>query len=454
MQVFHNVLELIGNTPIVELTRFDVGPCRLFVKLEFMNPGGSIKDRIAMTMIEAAEQAGKIKPGDTLIEATAGNTGLGLALVAAQKGYKLIIVMPDKMSQEKVFNLKALGAKVLMTRSDVVKGHPEYYQDIAERLANENGYFYINQFGNWANVKAHEEGTGPEIWKQMDGQVDAVVCGVGSGGTITGIGRYMKRIAGDKVKMVLADPKGSILRDLIKTGKHDAPGSWLVEGIGEDFVPPICDLSVVDDAITITDAVAFDVVRDLLLKEGLMAGSSSGTLVAAAIEYCKQQTEPKNVVTFLCDTGNKYLSKMYNDYWMMEQGFITRDRHGDLRDLITRPHEEKATITVGPKDTLMTAYKRMKQHEVSQLPVLDEGRCVGLLDEYDLLSAVTRDKARFNDPVDTAMSRQIETVPYTAAVEALMPLFEKSYVPIIVDGERFLGVITKMDVINHLRRAQ
>ncbi|MBI2379281.1 MAG: cystathionine beta-synthase [Gammaproteobacteria bacterium] len=453
MSYYGNVLELVGKTPMVELKRFDTGPCRLFVKLEFMNPGGSIKDRIAISMIEAAEQAGQIKPGDTLIEATAGNTGLGLALVAAQKGYKLIIVMPDKMSQEKVFNLKALGAQVLMTRSDVVKGHPEYYQDIAERLAKENGYYYINQFGNAANVKAHEEGTGPEIWEQMEGQVDAVVIGVGSGGTITGIARALKSRKPD-IKVVLADPKGSILRDLIKTGRHDAPGSWLVEGIGEDFVPPICDLSLVDDAVTIPDDRAFEVARELLLKEGLMAGSSSGTLLGAALEYCRQQTKPMNVVTLLPDTGNKYLSKMYNDYWMMEQGFISRDRFGDLRDLIARPHEEKATITVGPKDSLATAYKRMKQHEVSQLPVLDDGHCVGMLDEYDVLVAVSKDRARFEDSVETAMSRSVETVPYTASIESLMPLFERSFVPVIVDGERFLGVITKMDVLNHLRRAQ
>lgn len=453
MHVYGNVLDLVGNTPIVELKRFDVGPCRLFVKLEFMNPGGSIKDRIALTMIEAAEKAGQIKPGDTLIEATAGNTGLGLALVAAQKGYKLMIVMPDKMSQEKVFNLKALGAQVMMTRSDVVKGHPEYYQDIAERLSKENGWFYINQFANEANTLAHFQGTGPEIWQQMDGQVDAVVCGVGSGGTITGIGRYLKSVK-PEVKMVLADPKGSILRDLIKTGKHDAPGSWLVEGIGEDFVPSICDLSVVDDAVTIDDATAFEVARELLLKEGLMAGSSSGTLLAATLQWCRQQTKPLNVVTLLCDTGNKYLSKMYNDYWMMEQGFISRAHYGDLRDLIARPHEEKATITVTPHDPLIKAYQRMKQHEVSQLPVLEQGHCVGILDEYDLLAAIAKDKSRFNDPVESAMSRQLTTVQFSAPVAALMPVFEKSYVPIIVDGERFLGVITKMDMINYLRRSQ
>ncbi|MEE8273521.1 MAG: cysteine synthase family protein, partial [Alphaproteobacteria bacterium] len=243
MATHTNVLDMIGNTPIIELSHLDTGRCRLFAKLENQNPGGSIKDRIGLSMIEAAERDGTLEPGGTIIEATAGNTGLGLALVAAQKGYRLIIVMPDKMSQEKVFHLKALGAEVRMTRSDVGKGHPEYYQDYAERLAGEMGAFYVNQFANPANPLAHETGTGPEIWQQMGHDVDAVVCGVGSGGTLTGVGRFMKRVA-PHVEMVLADPEGSILAEAVETGKvREDVGSWLVEGIGEDFIPPVCDLS-------------------------------------------------------------------------------------------------------------------------------------------------------------------------------------------------------------------
>ena len=314
MTAYGNVLEMIGDTPMVEVKRLDTGKCKLFLKLENQNPGGSIKDRIALSMIEAAERDGSLKPGGTLIEATAGNTGLGLALVAAQKGYRLILVIPDKMAQEKIFNLRALGAECRMTRSDVGKGHPEYYQDIAERLAKETpGAIYVNQFGNPGNPLAHEASTGPEIWQQMDHQVDAVVCGVGSGGTLTGLGRFFKRVS-PTTKMVLADPKGSVLTELVKTGNMMEAGSWMVEGIGEDFVPPNCDLSLVSEAYTITDAESFATARDVLKKEGILAGSSSGTLITAALKYCREQKTAKRVVSFVCDSGNKYLSKMFNDY--------------------------------------------------------------------------------------------------------------------------------------------
>jgi cystathionine beta-synthase len=286
MSVYANVLEMIGNTPLVELTHLDTGPCRLFVKLEYMNPGGSVKDRIGLSMIEEAERRGDLKAGDTIIEATAGNTGIGLALVAAQKGYRLKLFIPDKMSQEKIFNLRAMGAEVVLTRSDVGKGHPEYYQDLAARVARETGAYFINQFGNPDNVKAHEEHTGPEIWEQMDHDLDAVVVGVGSSGTITGIGKYMQRVAPD-VEMVLADPEGSVLHDYIKTGKLGDKGTWLVEGIGEDFIPSICDISLAKRAYSIPDKESFETARLVLREEGLLLGSSSGTLIAAALRYCR-----------------------------------------------------------------------------------------------------------------------------------------------------------------------
>src|SRR6266852_4304473 len=258
-----DVLHLIGNTPMIETRRLDTGPCRLFLKLENQNPGGSIKDRIALSMIEAAERAGQIKPGSLIVEATAGNTGLGLALVAAQKGYRLLIVVPDKMSQEKIFHLKAMGAEVVLTRSDVTKGHPEYYQDLAARLARETpGAFYINQFANPANPRAHEETTGPEIWEQMEHQVDAVVAGVGTGGTITGLSRFFERAA-PQTDIVLADPEGSVLANYVKTGTLSRDvGSWLVEGIGEDFIAPVCDLSRVKKAYSVPDGEAVEVCRN------------------------------------------------------------------------------------------------------------------------------------------------------------------------------------------------
>ena len=369
-----NVLNLIGNTPLAELRTFDTGPCRLLLKLENQNPGGSIKDRIGRSMIEAAEREGKIGPGSTLVEATAGNTGLGLALVAAQKGYRLILVIPDKMSREKVLHLKALGAEIVMTRSDVGRGHPQYYQDMAEEITRRTPKaFYVNQFNNPANPLAHETTTGPEIWDQTGHDVDAVVCGVGSGGTITGLSRFFARVA-PQVEMVLADPAGSVLADYVKTGRTGEAGSWVVEGIGEDFVPPIADLSRVRAAYTIGDAESLSTARKLLKDEGILAGSSTGTLLAAAVRYCREQSRPKRVVTLACDSGNKYLSKMFDDFWMAERGFLTAEPFGDLRDLVSHRFAEGAVVSVGPDDLLNVAYTRMRLHDVSQLPVLEGAR--------------------------------------------------------------------------------
>ena len=451
--VFHNVMERIGNTPMVEVSRLETGPCRLFLKLESENPGGSIKDRIGKSMIEAAEQDGRLTPGGRLIEATAGNTGLGLALVAAQKGYHLTLVVPDKMAQEKIFHLRALGADVILTRSDVGKGHPEYYQDMALRIAGETGAVFINQFGNPANPLAHETTTGPEIWEQMDQDVDAMVCGVGSGGTITGLARFFAKVS-DKTEMVLADPEGSILAEYVETGnisKH--VGQWIVEGIGEDFLPDVADLSRVRKAFSIPDKEALLTARELLQREGILAGSSSGTLIAAALRYCREQSEPKRVVTLVCDSGNKYLSKMFNDYWMIDQGFIDREKKGDLRDLISRRHEEHGTVTVSADDNLLIAYGRMKLYDISQLPVLDKtGKVVGIIDESDILLKVFHDDARFKDPISSAMTRKLETIDADQPMEALLPIFAKDHVAIVFQGDTFLGLITRIDLLNHLRR--
>ncbi len=451
MVVHRNVLDSIGNTPLVELTRFDTGPCRLFAKLENQNPAGSIKDRIGLSLIEAAERDGKLGPGGTLIEATAGNTGLGLALVAAQKGYRLILVIPDKMSQEKVLHLKALGADIRITRSDVGKGHPDYYQDMAERLAGEMGAFYVNQFANPANPLAHETTTGPEIWQQMGHQLDAVVVGVGSGGTLTGLGRFFERVS-PGVEMVLADPAGSILAPLVETGRTVEAGSWLVEGIGEDFVPPNCEIKRVRRAYSINDHESFTAARELLRREGILGGSSTGTLLAAALRYCREQTKPKRVVTLVCDSGNKYLSKMYNDFWMFDQGLLDRAEQGDLTDLIARRHAEGSVVTVAPEDTLATAHRRMKLYDVSQLPVLEGEKLVGIIDESDLLVAVNADADAFRAPVRQAMVAKVETIAPTAPLEALLPIFAKDHVAVVERDGRFIGLITRIDFINHLRR--
>jgi cystathionine beta-synthase len=452
MAVYQSVLDLIGNTPIVKTQRLDTGVCELYLKLEAMNPGGSIKDRIGLSMIEAAERSGALQPGGTIVEGTAGNTGLALALVAQQKGYGLILVVPDKMSREKIFNLKAMGAKVVLTRSDVGKGHPEYYQDLAASIARDNGYFFINQFGNPSNPDAHEFGTGPEIWAQMQHDMDAIVFGCGSSGTMTGLSRFFARAA-PHVELILADPVGSILTRYINEGVLDQKsGSWLVEGIGEDFLPSISDFTRVKKAYGISDKESFEAGRELLLKEGILGGSSSGTLLAAALRYCREQTTPKKVVCFVCDTGNKYLSKMYNDYWMLDMGFVERPRHGDLRDLISRPAADRDTITIKPEDALTIAYQRMKLYDISQLPVVSEGRIVGILDESDVLLHVHGDEQRFRDPVSTAMVRDLEFIEFDAPIETLMPIFDRGRVAIVRQGEAFLGLITRIDLLNFLRR--
>ncbi|MDQ6764577.1 MAG: cystathionine beta-synthase [Verrucomicrobiota bacterium] len=449
------ILSLIGDTPLLEITRLDTGPCQLFVKLENQNPTGSIKDRVALAMVEAAERDGKLQPGGTIIEATAGNTGLGLALIAGAKGYRIILVIPDKMSQEKISHVRALGAEVQIVRSDVTRGHPEYYQDVAARLAEEiPGAYYVNQFGNPANPEAHERTTGPEIWEQMRHDVDACVVGVGSGGTITGLSRFFNRVRPRRgVEMILADPKGSILYEYIRSKQVSEAGSWAVEGIGEDFIPDIADLSYVTEAFEIPDAESFSVARELLRKEGILGGSSTGTLVAGALRYCRQQTKRKRVVTFICDTGNKYFSKMYNDFWMAEQGFVERPAAGDLTDLIGHRHEAGEVISVKPDDTLLTAYSRMRGAEVSQVPVVNEGgEAVGILDESDLLIKIHGAPARFKEPVRSAMTDKIETLSPSAKIEEVIAIFDSGRVAILTDGPKFLGLITRTDLLSYLRR--
>lgn len=452
-QSYGNALEMIGHTPLLAVQHLDTGPCRLFLKLESANPGGSIKDRVGLYLIQTAEREGRIRPGGTLIEATAGNTGLGLALVASQKGYRLLLVIPDKMSQEKIFHLKAMGAEVGLTRSDVSRGHPEYYRDVAERLAREiPGSCYVNQFENPANPQAHEETTAPEIWEQTGHDLDAVVCGVGTGGTLTGVGRFFARTA-PHVEMVLADPAGSILARYARSGELSAEhGSWLVEGIGGDSIPPVADFSRVGSCYTIPDAESFRTCRELLAKEGIIAGTSTGTLLAAALRYCRAQERPKRVVTFVCDSGNKYLSKVYNDYWMLDQGFLERERFGDLRDLIARRHSEHAAVTVSASEPVLAAYRRMKLYDVSQIPVMREGRIVGIVDEEDILLKVFENPQHFNEPVTQAMQSHLVTVPSSAPLSQLMEIFKRGMVAIVMHDNEFLGLVTRIDLLNWLRR--
>jgi cystathionine beta-synthase len=452
------LFSLIGDTPLIEVTRIDTGPCQLFLKLESQNPGGSIKDRIGRAMIEQAEHDGLLEPGGTVVEATAGNTGLGLALVARIKGYRVVLVVPDKMAAEKILHLKALGAEIHLTRSDVGKGHPEYYQDYAARLAREiPGAWFADQFNNPANPRAHETTTGPEIWDQVNHKLDAIVVGVGSSGTLTGLSRYFRKTQ-PLLEFVLADPQGSILADYVNTGvlRLDA-GSWAVEGIGEDFIPGIADLSRVKKAYTIDDEESFGTARMLLQREGILAGSSTGTLLAAALRYCREQTRPKRVVSFVCDTGTRYLSKVYSDGWMVDQGLITRPKTGDLRDLIGRRYDEGEVVTVAPTDTLLTAFNRMRNADLQQLPVIDSsGRLAGLIDESDLLLHVSAGSGEgaqhFGAPVSSTMTSSLQTLLPSASMGHLREILDRGLTAVIHDGERFYGLITRYDLLNHLRR--
>ena len=447
------IFSLIGNTPLVQVTRMDTGPCQLFLKLESQNPGGSIKDRIGRAMIEQAEQDGSLQPGGTVVEATAGNTGLGLALVARIKGYRVVLVVPDKMAAEKILHLKALGAEIHLTRSDVGKGHPEYYQDYAARLARAiPGAWFADQFNNPANPRAHETTTGPEIWEQTGHELDAIVVGVGSAGTLTGLSHYFARVQ-PHLEFVLADPKGSILADYIHTGHlAEQAGSWAVEGIGEDFIPGIADLSRVTSAYTISDEESFGTARALLQHEGILAGSSTGTLLAAALHYCRAQTSPKRVVTFVCDTGTRYLTKVYSDGWMVDQGLLQRPRTGDLRDLVGRRFDAGEVVTVAPTDTLLTAFNRMRSSDLAQLPVIEHGRLVGIVDESDLLLHVSAQGAHFKAEVGSAMTAKLQTLAPSSSMAQLRDILDRGLTAVVADAERFYGLITRFDLLNHLRR--
>ena len=452
MDIKDSLLDLIGGTPILQLKSLDTGPCNLYVKMESNNPGGSIKDRVGLAIIEEAEKSGELQQGGTIIEATAGNTGIGLALVAALKGYKIILVIPDKMSREKILHLEGLGAEIILTRYDVPEGHTEYYQDVARKLASETpGSFLANQFSNPANPMAHRTSTAPEMWDQMEGKIDAVVAGVGSGGTLTGLAEFFKA-KDPSICMVAADPEGSIVADAVLKGNYAYDGgSWLVEGVGEDFIPDNFNTSLMDDAETVSDKEAFEVLQIILKEEGILGGSSSGTLVAAAAKWCRKQTEPKNVVTFICDTGNKYLSKAFNKSWLHDNNLLELEKFGDLRDLINRRADKGEMITVSPGETLLVAYNRMRASDISQIPVMDEGKLLGVMDEEDLLFTVSQEPGKFSDNVSLHMIDKLDTLQFDATKDELLTILSEGKVAIIFDKEIFIGFVTKVDLINFYR---
>jgi len=446
----NSVLDLIGNTPMLKTKNLDTGKCELFLKLECQNPGGSIKDRIALKMINDAEKQGLLKPGGCIVEATAGNTGLGLCLVAAAKGYRMIIVVPDKMSKEKIYHLRAMGAEVIVTRSDVMKGHEEYYQEIAEKISKEENAFYINQFCNKSNPQTHYESTGPEILRQMNDDVDAVICGVGSGGTISGLANFFKENS-SKTEMILADPQGSILVDYLETGKFGEAGSWIVEGIGEDFIPEIADFTNVKKGYTISDEESCATAREVLLKEGILAGSSSGTLISAALKYCREQTTPKRVVTFACDSGNKYLSKVFNDNWLINEGLKKPNRTGNLQELILNLYEKKSVIYSNPTEKVSVAITKMTNNDISQLPVIDNGEVIGVVDDSCILKNSHLKEFNFSSIVSEIMNKKFKTIEVSSDINNLYNSFENSNYVIVKNNNNFIGLITKIDFISYLK---
>jgi len=364
------LIDLIGNTPMVQVKNMDTGPCNLYLKMEGMNPGASIKDRVALNIIETAERDGLLKPGYTIIEASAGNTAMGLALIGKLKGYKSKVVILDKMNNNKILHLKALGAEVLTARSDVGPDHPEHYIAVAKKLADETpNSFFASQFTNMSNPLTHETSTAPEIYNQLDGKIHAFVAGVGTGGTISGIGKFLKS-KNKKCELVLADPKGSILKDLIKTGKiNKNVGSWIVEGIGEDFCPPLLDTSLIDHAYSISDFEAIDSCRKLLQNEGILAGSSSGTLLATALKFCKAQKVKKNVVTLICDAGDKYLRKIYNESWRVKEGFNFKKKSNNLLDIVSNINSSRSIPIININSFCSLAFKLMHENSINFLLV-------------------------------------------------------------------------------------
>ena len=356
------------------------------------------------------------------------------------------------MSREKILHLKAIGTEIIFTRSDVSKEDPEYYHNIAEKIVNETpGAFYANQFGNPANAKAHEETTGPEIWEQMNHDVDAFVAGVGSGGTLSGVGKFFKNVS-PSTQIVAADPEGSIIFDAVKKGTFSYEGgSWFVEGIGEDFIPDVLDLSYIDDAVTIPDSKAFDTLDLLLKKEGILAGSSAGTLVAGAIEWCKAQKEPKRVVSLICDTGNKYLSKAFDDAWLSNNGLSVRNLRNDLSDIVVMRADKQQIVSVKENDTVLIAYNRMRNSDFSQLPVLDNDKLIGTINENDILNYCGENKDGFSHSIDRAMSDNLHKIDCKSSIDDLSSLLNKDSFAMIMEGETFIGIVTKVDLLAYLK---
>lgn len=454
-EIHDSILTTIGQTPLVRLTRVTHGlQPTVLAKVEFFNPGGSVKDRISLAIIEEAEQAGRLKPGGTIVEATSGNTGVGLAIAAALKGYQCVCVMPDKMSDEKIRLLRAFGARVVITPTAVEPDDPRSYYSVANRLVAETpNAILANQYHNPVNPEAHYRVTGPEIWRQTGGQIDVFVAGMGTGGTITGVGRFLKE-QNPAIKIVGVDPIGSILHELFQTGQHGPAHTYKIEGIGEDFLPSTLDLSVVDDTVQVSDKESFLMTRRLVREEGIFCGGSSGTALAGAVRYIRDhELGPETtVVVLLPDSGSRYLSKVFDDDWMRENGFL-ESAWAELRVadiLASKTIQTVYTAELADRQTAVIAL--MKQHDISQVPVVANGRLVGIVTEVELLDhMLTAGHLHDRDEtIEAIVRRQVATVTPSTPLETLMSVFTTRRVVVVVDGEQVVGIITKIDLLDFL----
>ena len=453
---YDNVTDVVGGTPLIRLNSVTKGvPGTVYAKCEFMNPGGSVKDRIGLAIVEKAEREGALKPGGTIVEATSGNTGVALAMVAAIRGYRCIFTMPDKMSQEKVKLLRSFGADVVIVPTAVPPDHPEHYTQKAASIAkNTPGAVLADQFYNEANPQAHYETTGPEVWEQTDGKVTHFLAGSGTGGTITGVGRFLKE-RNPNVRIIGVDPVGSILKTFFETGEMSEGAPYKVEGLGSDTIPGALDMSVTDRWFAVSDAEAFSMTRRLCREEGLFTGGSSGLLVHAAVEIAKETNDPDAVfVTLLCDWGEHYLTKLYDDDWMRENGFLRRS-HRSIHDVITRKGADvPELVTVDPTTSVRVALSTITSFDVSQLPVVLDGECVGSLTEGELMSTVIENPELLDRPVESVMTAPFPVVDsHLDADEAARLLTrENPAVLVRVDG-KLKGILTRYDVVRALTGA-
>ena len=452
---YDSILDTIGWTPLVRLNRITRGiRTPVYGKAEFFNPGGSVKDRIGLPIIERAERDGSLKPGGTIVEGTSGNTGVGLAIAAALRGYRCIFTMPDKMSQEKVRLLKAFGAEVIITPTAVAHDHPDNYVMMAKRIARETpNAILANQFYNEANPEAHYATTGPELWEQSEGRITHFVAAAGTGGTVTGVGRYLKE-KNPKIRIIAGDPAGSILAETWKTkGKGHVEGApYKVEGIGQDKVPGTLDLDVIDDYQTVSDRDSFAMARRLTREEGLFVGGSAGLITHLAIALARQFDDPKAfIVTFLCDTGERYLSKLYNDEWMRENQMLDPER-GTLGTVLGgKTTNAPAMVSVAPGSTVRQALRLMHQHDVSQLPVMDGSNCIGSVSDWALSAKSLENTKLLDQTVSDIMDPPFPTVEAGQPVESVAKLLSKSNPAVLVRRNGAMqGIVTRSDLLQFM----